>query len=142
MNSERGIGNILTIIFGLMLSVLAVGYFSSYSRVMTEVENPKCGIVITSPRISGRVDKNTHVTGYVNGCGWSIKNGKLGKVALYRYDGVPVTSVTEIIPISTSVKAPYYFDVAFPYKNGNGTIPGHLRFESNGFSKYSLPVIY
>ena len=75
MNKERGIGHIVTLIIGLTLILVIVGFFRA-NRSFFDTINYKAllrlppGITVEKIEPNQKVVFPLKVTGYINGAGW------------------------------------------------------------------------
>jgi len=136
---------IFLIVFGIILSVLILGFFSTNNNNEQVLVSEKiCGIVVLSP-LSGDVFKNgNYISGHAMGCGWNLLNGNLGSVTLYRFDGANMSLPAAIQPRDLNIESgnSYYFKFPYFFTLGDGKSQGYLKFVSNSGLTHIVPVTF
>jgi hypothetical protein len=113
---KRGeIENVLIIGIGIILVFVALGIFQPLSTGIMNTSSQKisdvdttdgrgtqhqytdgCGIQITSPRYNQIVSNSITITGFVNGCDWTVHEGSAGYVQLLDGTGAFISELTPL----------------------------------------------
>ncbi len=143
--NQKGFANLLLIIFGFILVAFIVGFFASrksYSPIMFpnvtgDANSPftlysanKCGLSVTKPAADDFVTSTIVVSGYINGCGWSLEGQSAGTVQVLNASGQVISGTYNLFVPSHSPFSASYFS-ATVYVNGAKTDTGSLLFRNN-----------
>lgn len=164
MDLKEKILDIFFIVFGLILALLLIGYFSKSQNTSStkksassssQVSNHEtsgstsiaCGLTVLSPisnqKISGA---SLSISGIANGCGWIAFEGEAGTVEVRNSSGVLVSPV---VPLHISGEwmnsEPHYFNADLSITNTPNTTLGKVIFKNEDPSgsnplSYEVPI--
>ena len=123
MYKNRGIIlGIIVIIIGVALSLVLIGFFTGQHpfglKDSKQLLKLPCGVTIYHPKQYEEVTFPFEVAGYVNGCGWGIKDGTVGLLSVLGENGL-IIAQGPLTPTGDTTEAPYYFSATVSIDNPN-----------------------
>ena len=111
--SERGQADQITIIIGIALSLVMIGFFRpdgimekvSYKSIMML----PCGLTYNGISDNDKITFPLEVDGYINGCGWERDGMVAGTAQVFDANGIPVTDATILKIADTGTVNPLPF---------------------------------
>ncbi|MBP6884737.1 MAG: hypothetical protein KBC17_02840 [Candidatus Pacebacteria bacterium] len=132
MNYERGYGHWIVFVIGAILVLMMIGFFKANNQQTLSNVTYKailrlpCGITVQEPKKGDKVSFPVTVKGYVNGCGWDIKNSIAGTAQVFDGNGAPMTNQIPLNVPTDSKKKPYYFEGTLVLKVAPQTEKGSI----------------
>lgn len=125
---NKGFAHIILIVFGLLLSLLIVGFIFKQNGFTPPVPSDKpksledifmfspreCGLIIGYPRedqLGAVVTTPIRIAGYANGCDWYLKDNSAGSVQVLNSQGQVISNTYLLTIVQHRVFAPAYFDL-------------------------------
>ena len=144
---ERGYVDVVTIIIGLALGLLIIGFFRSDKSFFDKINfksmmRLSCGLTYSGISDYDKVTFPLEITGYINGCGWDQDGSGLGTAQIFDNKGLPVSSPTKMVVSDNSTELPYPFVVDLRLNAAPTTDDGQLILRSNAGLTKIIPITF
>ncbi len=139
---NKGFAHIILIVFGLLLSLMIVGFIFKQNGFTPPVPSDKpksisdifmfspreCGLIIGYPRedqLGATVTTPIRIAGYANGCDWYLKDNSAGSVQVLDENGQVISQTYLLTIVQHRAFSPAYFDLELfvkPPQNKKGIL--------------------
>ena len=145
--SERGFADHATIIIGLVLGCLLIGFFLSGSGLLNKVNLKSamrlpCGLTYSGITDNQKITFPIEIDGYINGCGWQASKGNAGTVQIFDGKGLPVTTPQAMVITDTGTDLPLAFTAIIRPSSAPQTDSGQLIIRSTTGLLKIIPVTF
>lgn len=82
---------------------LGEGKKTTDTSVQVDTSTNACGLAIVTPLSLARVSTEVHLSGYVNGCNWTPKDGVALYAQVINASGMPVSDYTPVLDTQTDI---------------------------------------
>jgi hypothetical protein len=140
---------IVAIIVGVILSLLAIGFFSDQHpyglpNYRQSLKLP-CGLTVYSPKEQTKVKFPLTIYGYANGCGWTLAGDSVGTVEVLGMNGI-VLYRGSLPKQQADDDTPIYFERTISLVIPLGHTRGVVVLKNNGIGSAServvIPVLF
>ena len=141
---EQGAADTVTIIIGIALSLVMIGFFRpdgildkvNYKSIMML----PCGLTYSGISDNDKITFPIQITGYINGCGWEQSNMIAGTAQVFDAKGFPVTVASNLNITDTGTDLPLPFSVLLHPNFAPQADHGQLVITSNSGLVKMIPV--
>ena len=145
INREQGIVDYVTIIIGLLLAALLIGFFSADKGLFNTINfkammRLPCGLTYSDVKSGEKIEFPKEITGYINGCGWTRDGMSAGTAQVFDNKGFPVTVATELHISDNGTEFPLPFETWLRANYAPQTDTGQLVIRSTTGLVQIIPI--
>ena len=145
INHESGLADWTTMIIGLLLAALLIGFFRADKGLFNTINfkammRLPCGLTYKDVSAGDKIEFPKEITGYINGCGWTRTGMSAGTAQIFDNKGFPVTTATELRITDNGKQFPLPFDTWLRASVAPETDTGQLVLRSNTGLVQIIPI--
>lgn len=146
-NKQRGMADKVTIIIGLVLCLLLIGFFRPDTGGINKVNFKSllrlpCGLTYSGISDNDKIIFPIEITGYINGCGWERNKMSAGTIQVFDGKGMPVTVPFDMTISDNGTELPLPFKSDLHPNFAPQTDSGQLVIKSNTGLLKIIPVTF
>ena len=146
-NTQGGWADHATIVIGLLLCLLVIGFFRPDTGAINKINLKSmmrlpCGLTYTGISDNDKIVFPIEITGYINGCGWDRNSMSAGSIQVFDGKGMPVTAPFDMTITDTGTELPLPFKSDLHPDFAPQTDTGQLILKSNSGLLKIIPVTF
>jgi hypothetical protein len=146
-NKERGWADWATVIIGLFLCFLLIGFFKPDNGISEKISFKSlmrlpCGLTFSGISNNDKIVFPIEITGYINGCGWNRNKMSAGTIQVFDGKGMPVTSPFDMTINEMGTELPLSFKATLRPNFAPQTDNGQLVIKSNAGILKIVPISF